>query len=301
MSGKTPPALRAALARASKAQSGIRAAEERHVPVEYLRLDEIDPSPFQARKDFQGLEDLAQDIADNGVLQPVLVRPLAGGRYQLVAGERRWRASNIAQQPTIPAVIREMSDLDARTHGLRENLRREDLNAYEVARAVLELTSLQLGRATTEVQAELGSASPSEQALQVLSEVLKFVDKELTYLSYRRNYLPLLRLPEHLLSAIEQGAPYSAVLAVRSATPEQQREWLPLIISGEWSRRQVQKALQEAKATSKSKSGKLATDWEAQMKHVTQQFTAERLNSLDRRKRQKAQRLLSELADLLEG
>ncbi|ADY27663.1 parB-like partition protein (plasmid) [Deinococcus proteolyticus MRP] len=308
MSGKpSTSALQAAMARASKAQSGIQAAEERHVPVEYLRLDDLDVSPSQARKDFQGIDELARDIAANGVLQPVLVRPLAGGRYQLVAGERRLRASRQAQQATIPAVIRDMTDLEARMHGLRENLQREDLNAYEVARAVLDLTALQLARPADEVQAELGGAAPAEETLRVLGEALKLVNKDLTYLSYRRNYLSLLRLPAHLVAAIEQGASYSAVLAVRAATPEQQRVWLPLIISGEWSRRQVQQALQEAKQTSQpanrpanKKKVPLADDWDRQMGQVSRKFTAKRLQSLDPRRRQKAQRLLNELAQLLE-
>ncbi|WP_261665114.1 ParB/RepB/Spo0J family partition protein [Deinococcus sp. Marseille-Q6407] len=296
------PALQAAMARASKAQSGIRAAEERHVPVEYLHLDDLEISPFQARRDFQQIEELARDIAENGVLQPVLVRPLENGRYQLVAGERRLRASRQAQQVTIPAVIREMTDLEARTHGLRENLQREDLNAYEVARAVLELTALQLERPAEEVQSELRGAAPAEETVRVLGEVLKFVDKDLTYLSYRRNYLSLLRLPDHLVAAIEQGAPYSAVLAIRSATPEQQRQWLPLIVSGEWSRRQVQQALQESRQAGNSAQQQETTtnSWDQQMRQVSRKFTAKRLGTLDKRKRQKAQRLLDELAKLLE-
>lgn len=306
---KPSSALEAALARAGRAQSGIQAAEKRHVPVEYLRLDQLDVSPFQARKDFRAVEELAADIRENGVLQPVLVRPTADGRYELVAGERRLRASRLAEQPTIPAVVREMSDLEARMHGLRENLQREDLNAYEVARAVLDLTALQLDRPTSEVQAELGSASPSEETVQVLAQALQLVNKDLTYLSYRRNYLSLLRLPPALIQAIEQGASYSAVLALRAATPAQQTKWLPLVVSGEWSRRQIQEAIASAKTgTAKSKAAKgrkaeairaSAADWDRQISRVSQ-FSAERLAQLEASRQQRAQQLLAELMQLLD-
>lgn len=297
---KPNPAMQAAMARAQKAQSGIQAAEVRHVPVDYLRLEQIESSPYQARKDFQNIEELAQDIRTNGVLQPVLVRPLGNDRYQLVAGERRWRASKLSEQPTIPAVIREMTDLEARMHGLRENLQREDLNAYDLTRALVELVAVQTGRPMKDIQTELGGASPAEETLAVLGEALQLVNKELTYLSFRRNYLSLLRLPEQLVSAIEHGASYSAVLALRAATEKEQKEWLPKVISGEWSRRQIQQAIAERQREQASKTDRGEVNWKKQIQVVNQQLTPERLSKLKPTQSKQAMKLLEALAKLLQ-
>lgn len=96
----------------------------------------IDPNPLQPRRDFpaETLRELADSIRSSGIVQPVLVRK-AGARYQLVAGERRWRAAGQAGLKSIPAVVRELSDREALELALTENLLREDLNPLEVARA----------------------------------------------------------------------------------------------------------------------------------------------------------------------
>ena len=100
-----------------------------------LPLSEIDPNREQPRKQFDeaALAELADSIAQHGVLQPLLVRPVAGGGYQLVAGERRWRASRMAGLTEVPVVIREMTDKEAAELALIENLQREDLNPMEEA------------------------------------------------------------------------------------------------------------------------------------------------------------------------
>lgn len=100
-----------------------------------LNLMEIEPNKDQARKKFddEALSELADSIAQHGVLQPLLVRPIIGGGYQLVAGERRWRASRIAGLTQVPAIIKELSDSDAAVISLIENLQREDLNPVEEA------------------------------------------------------------------------------------------------------------------------------------------------------------------------
>jgi len=96
---------------------------------------EIEPNKEQARKQFDNdaLSELADSIAQHGVLQPLLVRPMIGGGYQLVAGERRWRASRIAGLTQVPVVIKELSDTEAAVISLIENLQREDLNPVEEA------------------------------------------------------------------------------------------------------------------------------------------------------------------------
>jgi ParB family chromosome partitioning protein len=107
--------------------------------LEEVPLDRIDPNPSQPRRDFseESLSELADSIRSSGIVQPVLLRrsPLAEGRYQLVAGERRWRAAGLAGLATVPAVIRQLSDQDALELALTENLLRQDLNPLEVARA----------------------------------------------------------------------------------------------------------------------------------------------------------------------
>jgi ParB family chromosome partitioning protein len=101
-----------------------------------IDIDLIDPSPYQPRTRFAeaGLEELAQSIRASGIIQPLLVRKL-GARYQLIAGERRWRASQRSQLLRVPVVIREVSDEQALELTLVENIQREDLNPIEQARA----------------------------------------------------------------------------------------------------------------------------------------------------------------------
>ena len=105
----------------------------------------IEPHPEQPRRRFDegALEELAVSIAERGVIQPVIVRPLAGGRYQLVAGERRWRAAQKAQLHEIPALIRNLEERDVAALALIENIQREDLNPVEEARAYKRLAQLE--------------------------------------------------------------------------------------------------------------------------------------------------------------
>lgn len=100
-----------------------------------LRITEIEPNKEQPRKHFDeaALSELAASVAQHGILQPLLVRPLANGQYQLIAGERRWRAARMAGLQEVPVVIREMTEQEAAEVALIENLQREDLNPMEEA------------------------------------------------------------------------------------------------------------------------------------------------------------------------
>ena len=102
-----------------------------------LAVAAIAPHPEQPRRHFDdaALDELAASIAARGVIQPVIVRPLGPGRWQLVAGERRWRAAQRAQLHEIPAIIRDLSEREVMALALIENLQREDLNPVEEARA----------------------------------------------------------------------------------------------------------------------------------------------------------------------
>jgi ParB family transcriptional regulator, chromosome partitioning protein len=106
-----------------------------------LRVDEIEPNPHQPRVHFdeETLADLASSVREIGVLQPILVRPIDGGRFQLVAGERRWRAARRAGLATIPAIVRATDDMSSVEQALVENLHRQDLTALEEAAAYQQL------------------------------------------------------------------------------------------------------------------------------------------------------------------
>ena len=126
--------------------------ELRPVPV-----DMIDPSPNQPRRMFDedSLMSLAGSIRARGVLQPVLVRPLVSGRYELIAGERRWRAAKLAELTAIPAVVRRHDDAASLEVALIENMAREDLNPVEEARACAALVE-ELGLTREDVGLRVG-------------------------------------------------------------------------------------------------------------------------------------------------
>ncbi len=107
-----------------------------------IAVDDIDRNPFQTRTNIgeSELSELAASITANGVVQPILVRPLASGRYQLIAGERRWRASQLAGKKTVPAILRQVSDEQALEITIVENLQRADLNPMEQAHAFERLS-----------------------------------------------------------------------------------------------------------------------------------------------------------------
>lgn len=104
-------------------------------PQRKISIDKLKPGSFQPRKHFEGsaLDNLAESIVVHGVLQPLLVRPLTGGMYEIIAGERRWRAAQKAQMHDLPVIVQELSDNDALEISLIENLQREDLTALEEA------------------------------------------------------------------------------------------------------------------------------------------------------------------------
>jgi len=118
----------------------LREVETSSTGVDQVALDLIDPNPFQPRRAFaaEALKELADSIRATGLIQPVLLRR-TGARYQLVAGERRWRAAQLAGLPKLPAIVRELSDKEALELSLTENLLRQDLNAIEVAHAYSSL------------------------------------------------------------------------------------------------------------------------------------------------------------------
>jgi ParB family chromosome partitioning protein len=148
-----------------------------------IPLDQIDRNPFQTRSHVneEQLAELAASISSNGVVQPILVRPLANGRFQLIAGERRWRASQLAQKPTIPAILRQVSDEQAMEITIVENLQRADLNPMEQARAFERLS-----REFHMTQEQMAARTGKDRATVA-------------------NFLRLLRLPASVQARVESG------------------------------------------------------------------------------------------------
>ena len=110
--------------------------------LKYLPVDLVQPGRFQPRSsmDPDKLQELADSIKAQGVVQPIVVRPVGAGRYEIIAGERRWRATQMAALDTVPAVVRDVPDQVTVAMALIENIQREDLNALEEARAFKRLT-----------------------------------------------------------------------------------------------------------------------------------------------------------------
>ena len=165
---------RAHVAPAGEAEGG----KPREIP-----LDQIDSNPFQTRSQMsqEQLAELAASITANGVVQPVLVRPLASGRFQLIAGERRWRASQLAGKTTIPAILRQVSDEQAMEITIVENLQRADLNPMEQARAFERL---------------------SREFHMTQEQMAQRTGKDRTTVA---NFLRLLKLPRGVQARVESG------------------------------------------------------------------------------------------------
>ncbi len=156
-------------------------ATEQNAPAEISLMD-IEPNLGQPRKEFdpEALEELADSIKRYGLLQPLVVRPINGGRYQLVAGERRWRASRIAGLSAVPAIVKELSDGETAEIALVENLQREDLNPIEEAAGYKSLME-DFGLTQEEVAVRVGRSRPAvTNAMRLLDlpdEVLDMVKK----------------------------------------------------------------------------------------------------------------------------
>jgi ParB family chromosome partitioning protein len=147
-----------------------------------LPVDMITPSPHQPRRviEEEALLGLAESIKLRGVLQPVLVRPLVGGRFELIAGERRWRAAQVAELNTIPAIVRRHDDAASLEVALVENMAREDLNPIDEARACAALVE-ELGLTREEVGLRVGR---SRVAVSNLIRLLDLPDEAIELIEH---------------------------------------------------------------------------------------------------------------------
>ncbi len=154
------------------------ARNTRSLPTAFLK-----PNRFQPRQTFapEDLEDLTRSIREKGILQPILVRPLGGDAYEIVAGERRWRAAQAAKLHDVPVVVREMGDGEALELAIVENVQRADLNAIEEAAAYHALMD-QFGYTQERIATEVGKSRP-----------------------HVANTLRLLKLPESVKAMVRDG------------------------------------------------------------------------------------------------
>lgn len=168
---------------AGGASAPSSSAQPTDSPLKSINIAAIEPLPGNPRKRFDegALEELAASIAARGVIQPIIVRPIGDAKFQLVAGERRWRAAQKAQLHEIPALVRDLSDREVIALALIENLQREDLNPVEEARAYQRL---------------------SEDEGMTQAEIARMVEKSRSHVA---NIQRLLALPNAVLDLVEIG------------------------------------------------------------------------------------------------
>jgi len=161
-----------------------------------LKISEIEPNKSQPRREFDetALAELAESISQHGVLQPLLVRPIADGGYQIVAGERRWRASRMAGLTEVPVVIKELTDKETMEFALIENLQREDLNPVEEAMGFRQLID-EYSMSQEQLSKIVGKSRPAiANALRLLNlpeDILKLVGKGKISAGHARTLLSL--------------------------------------------------------------------------------------------------------------
>lgn len=204
-----------------------------------IPLSQLRANPYQPRKTFddKSIEELAASIKEHGVITPIIVREVLKG-YEIIAGERRWRASQLSKKATIPAVVRKLTDQQVMEIALIENLQREDLNAMEIAVAYQSL---------------IDSFSLTQEELSVK------VGKSRSHIA---NFLRLLQLPEEVKQYVSRGTlsmgHARAIVGLKNTAA--MKEVAQLTIRNEWSVREleeyIQKLEQPAKSAIKAKKGK---------------------------------------------
>jgi ParB family chromosome partitioning protein len=203
--------------------------------IQKLLISDIQPNPDQPRKQFDhdSLIELSESIKRHGVLQPIIVSPLRGKGYEIIAGERRWRASQLAKLETIPAIVREKAQLERLEIALIENVQRVDLSPLEQALSI-EYLHEQFNLSYQEIASKLGKAVPTVN-----------------------NIARLLQLPEVAREALQAGriteGHARAVLALKNQ-PELQHRLLELIQGQAWSVRQAEQFVTAHKEGLESKA-----------------------------------------------
>jgi ParB family chromosome partitioning protein len=214
----------------------LRTVETSTTGLEEVAVDQIDPNPFQPRRSFSAdkLKELADSIRSSGVVQPVLLRR-SSGRFQLIAGERRWRAAREAGLTAIPAVVREIGDRDALELALTENLLREDLNPLEAAHGYSALQQKH-GLSHEEIAGRLGldrsTVTNTLRLLRLPPEVQEMIAREEISSGHARALLGLDSATAQLQLArliVKQGLSVRQVenLVAQRGTPSAKKRGAP--------------------------------------------------------------------------
>ncbi|ULH17816.1 ParB/RepB/Spo0J family partition protein (plasmid) [Deinococcus sp. KNUC1210] len=260
-----------------------------------LSVHELSPTPYQPRTTFDetSLADLAESIRVNGVLQPLLVRR-AGAQYEIVAGERRWRAAQMAGVEAVPVYVREFDDQQAAAASAVENLMREDLNPVEEVEAKRRIAALALGIPEEEVFSRLRVLldRPEEdpQGVTQLDQAFQRLGGE-KWQSFLKNKARILNLPGDVKQAIRQGLDYRKALVIGGLDgPEKRAHLLQLAEHGA-----TVQVLRDA-----LKPGLDAH--EQRRRSVIRSLSQQRvLNRLSSKERTRVEKLLDELERILAG
>ncbi len=270
-------------------------------------IKEIHLPPQQPRRYFDpdALKELINSIKEHGILQPLLVRPLSSGGYELVAGERRYRAAMESELTEVPVVIRSLTNSEALSLSLVENLQREDLNPVEETEGILQLLSLHLETTQEEVISLLyrlsneskGKVTRNVTGKETVERVENIFNSigTMSWSSFVRNRLPLLKLPQEIREALQQGQiAYTKASVIARVKDEQARSsFLSETIKNNLSLSQIKEKIEELQPTSDKSSDPLS--W--RLKTAYKQINKSKVWS-DPKKRQKLEKLLSQLEAL---
>ena len=202
----------------------------------FVLLEDLRLPQWQPRRYFDeaAMQELVASVEQHGILQPILVRPLAGDGYEIVAGERRYRAAQEARLRDVPVIVRSMSDAEALQYALLENLQRQDLNPVEETEGILQLLALHLDKPRYEVTSvlyrmnnETAKKGKDNVVITPEFEVVQGVFERLgrmTWEAFTRNRLPLLKLPTEVLEALQRGRiEYTKAKAIAQVKDEASR------------------------------------------------------------------------------
>lgn len=182
-------------------------------PVKLIPIDKIRPGSQQPRKEFdpKSLNELADSIRQHGILQPIIVKPLADGNFEIIAGERRWRACQLAQKLEIPAIVRSIDEITQLELALVENLQRQDLNPVEEAlgyRALIDQFGLTHEQVALKVGKDRATITNSLRLLQLPSEVLQWLSQNQLTVGHAKALLSIKERDQQIQLAkrvMEQG------------------------------------------------------------------------------------------------
>lgn len=288
--------------------SGIFSKTESMSAAQSASIDSIKISVHQPRQYFSetAMAELINSVKAHGILQPLLVRPLGNSEYELVAGERRYRAAKALGLANVPVTVRQMSDMEAKQFALLENLQRQDLNPVEETEGVLDLLSVVLEIDRPSVVSLLSqSARSNTDAAEISSPAWQkaigiFDTLGLTPESFRVNRLPLLNLPKDILNAVKQGEiEYTKARAINMLPDEELRqELLKTAIGGGWSLQQIRSYVKDTKATTKTETPISKETPESQLSSIMSKIRSQKAWE-DAAKWKKIQALMKKLDDII--